>query len=66
MGLILLTFQGIFKELLRKVSGPFVLTTSLDLFVNPGHKVVAHVVQQGHKVFQHLQGNHLLVQDDAV
>lgn len=61
-----LTFQCKFKEFMRKVSGPFVLTTSLYLFINSGHKILAHFIQQRHKVPQHLRGDHLLVENHSV
>lgn len=61
-----LTLKCIFKEFLRKVSAPFVLATSCDLFVNSGYKIFAHLVQQRHEVGQYLWRNHLLVENDAV
>lgn len=61
-----LTFQGIFKELLGEVSGPLVLATSIYLFVNSGHEILAHLVQQRHKVLQHFGGDHLLVKNHAI
>lgn len=51
---------------MRKVSGPFVLATSRDLFVNPGDEILAYLVQQRHEVLQHLWRNHLLVENYTV
>lgn len=63
---VILTLKSVFKEFLGKIGGPFFLSTSINLFVNSGDKILAHLIQQGHKVFQHLWRNHLLVENNTV
>lgn len=63
---VVLTLKSVFKEFLGKIGGPFVLATSLNLFVNSGDEILAHLIQQGHKVFQHLWRNDLLVENNTV
>ena len=61
-----LTFQCIFEEFLREIGGPFVLSTSLYLFINTGHEVLAYLIQERYKVSNYLGRDYLPVQNHPV
>lgn len=61
-----LTLQGKAEELVAEVGRPALPAALLDLRPCPPHKVLAHLVQQGHEAVHHLRRQHLLVQGQAV
>lgn len=51
---------------MAEVGRPALPAALLDLRPCPPHKVLAHLVQQGHEAVHHLRRQHLLVQGQAV